>query len=294
MVPNHVTEQEDDGSNPEGTAVIEVNLNTGKFESAIFVMGKTYAKDGVTFANHNVNDIIKWIEQETGLSYGKQFQLHKVEEGEIFFKECFEGVAVSPSGFMEVKFNQGGKLTSFSIHGQFPSKEMVKEETYSLSLESVEDLTKEQLQLVEFPSRKQKRWIPAYGMEEIYITNDRISTIPYEFIVDVRTYLKIDKTIYWDEPINESFERKEISWSEVVTAEQAFSCEPSSDSFPISKIEQERCVLAVKGLLRQEYPNDTGKWIFKTLHRDKGYIHATLKENHQKKSCISEENEGHD
>lgn len=52
--PNQVIEQEDDGSNPEGTAVIEVNLNTSKFESAIFVMGNTYAKDGVTFANHNV------------------------------------------------------------------------------------------------------------------------------------------------------------------------------------------------------------------------------------------------
>ena len=72
-----------------------------------------------------------------------------------------------------------------------------------------------------------RRVIPVYGVEEIYVTNDRTSTIPFEFIVDVRSYLKIDKTIYWDEPINESFERKEISWIEDVTAEQAFSCEPS-------------------------------------------------------------------
>ena len=42
--PNHVTEQEDDGSNPEGTAVIEINVNTCKFESAIFVMGKTFCQ----------------------------------------------------------------------------------------------------------------------------------------------------------------------------------------------------------------------------------------------------------
>ena len=33
--------------------------------------------------------------------------------------------------------------------------------------------------------------------------------------------------------------------------------------------------------LRQEYPNDTGKWILKTLHRDKGYIHAILRTNKQ-------------
>ena len=37
--PNHVTEQEDDGSNPEGTASIEINVKSRKFESAIFVMG---------------------------------------------------------------------------------------------------------------------------------------------------------------------------------------------------------------------------------------------------------------
>ena len=86
--------------------MIEVNLNTGKFESAIFVMGKNFAKDGVTFANCNTKTIIKWVEQETGLIYGKQFQLNKEEEGEIHFKECFEGIAVSPSGSIEVEFNR--------------------------------------------------------------------------------------------------------------------------------------------------------------------------------------------
>lgn len=31
--------------------------------------------------------------------------------------------------------------------------------------------------------------------------------------------------------------------------------------------------------LRQEYPNDTGKWILKTLYRQDNYIYATLKYN---------------
>ncbi|MBB6447970.1 hypothetical protein [Bacillus benzoevorans] len=277
--PNHVTEQEDDGLNPEGTAVIEINVKSRKFERAIFVSGESYAEAGITFSNLKTEDVIKWVEGETGLTYGKQFQLETEGEGELHFKECIDGVAVSPSGFIDVEFNQEGKLTSFSVHGQFPSKEMIKEETYSLLLESVEHLAKEQLQLIEFPSKKLKQWIPAYGLEEIYITNDRTLTIPYEFIVDIRSYLKIDKTIYWDEPINEPFERKEIRWIEDVTAEQAFLHEPSPDSFPITESEQEQCEMAVKDLLRQEYPNDTGKWMLKTLHRDKGYIHAILKVN---------------
>ncbi|MEH7272695.1 hypothetical protein [Neobacillus vireti] len=279
--PNLVTEEEDDGSNPEGTAVIEVNLNTGKFESVIFVMGKTYAKGGVTFANHNKKDIIKWLEHETGLTYGKQFQLHQEEEGEMLFKECFEGIAVSPSGFIEVKVNPEGKLTSFSVSGQFPSKEKVKEETYTLSFNKIDHLAKEQLKLVEFPLYEKNKLFPVYAVEEIYVKNDQTSTIPFEFIVDANSYLKIDKTIHWDKPINKPFERKEISWIEDVSAEQAFSCEPSPVSFPITKVEQEKCDLAVKDFLRQEYPKDSGNWILKTLHRDKGYIHAILRANKQ-------------
>ena len=118
-------------------------------------------------------------------------------------------------------------------------------------------------------------------MEEIYVKNDQTSTIPFEFIIDVKSFLQIDKTIYWDEPLNQSFDRKELSWLEDVSVEQAFSCEPSADSYPISKIEQEKCVIAVQDLLCQEYPKDSGKWIFKTLHRDKGYIHAILRTSKQ-------------
>jgi hypothetical protein len=279
--PNHVTEQEDDDSNPEGTAVIEINVNTYKFESAIFVMGETYARDGITFGNLDTKTIIKWIERETGLTYGKQFQLHKESEGELQFKECFEGVAVSPSGFIEVKFNQEGKLTSFSVHGQFPQKEMVKVGTYNLIFEDVEHLAKEQLKLIEFPSYEQKKLVNVYAVEEIYVTNDGISTIPFEILADVRSYLKINKTLLWDEPINKPFDRKVISWDEDITAEQAFSAELSPVSFPITMEEEEKCVMAVEELLRQEYPNDTGKWMLKTLHRDKGYIHAIVRANHQ-------------
>ncbi|WP_244910471.1 hypothetical protein [Caldibacillus thermoamylovorans] len=82
--PKHVAKPDDD-SNPEGTAVIEFNLHAGKFERAIFVMGKTYAKDGIAFPNMDSNDIIKWIEEETGLIYGNQFQLRRQKEREFYF-----------------------------------------------------------------------------------------------------------------------------------------------------------------------------------------------------------------
>ena len=89
---------------------------------------------------------------------GNNFNYIKKRKAKFILKNAIEGIAVSPSGSIEVKFNQEGRTYLFSIHGQFPSKEMVKEETYSLSLESVEHLAKEQLKLVEFPSFEQKSY----------------------------------------------------------------------------------------------------------------------------------------
>ncbi|WP_117149097.1 MULTISPECIES: hypothetical protein [Paraliobacillus] len=276
--PKHITELEDDDSNPDGTAVIEIDVNTHKFNRVIFVMGKTYANNGISFANLDTKAIIKWIEQETGLIYGKQFQLDKEEDGKLYFKEGIDGVAVSTAGYIDIKYNKEGQLIFFAVDGQFSSKEMIKEETYTLTLKEVKHLAMEQLKLVEFPADEQQKPIPVYAVEEIYNTNDGTTTIPFKFIVDVRSYLKIDKAIFWNDPIDKPFDMKEISLTEDdISVEQAFSREPSPASFPITKEEEEKCLLAVEKLSRQEYPDDTGKWILKTLNRDQGYIHAVVR-----------------
>lgn len=270
------TVQDDDGLNPEGTVSMEINVKSRKFER-IFVKGKPYVEDGITFSHLHKDDIIKWIEKETGLTYGEQFRLQREEEGKLYFMSSTNGVTVSPPGYIDIEFNEDGELTMFSIHGQFPSKELIKEEKYSLSLDRLEDLEKEQLKLIEYPSYEQKKIYPIYAIEEIFVTNDGATTIPFEVFADERYFLKIDQTIYWDKPLNEPFERKAINWIEELTAEQAFSCEPSPDSYPITEVEQEKCMIAVKNLLRQEYPNESGSWVLKHFYRDKGYIHATLK-----------------
>lgn len=276
--PNHA-EQVDEDENPEGTAVIEIDIHSRKFQSVIFVMGQTYAKNGVTFADKN--DIITWIEQETGLMYEQQFQLRKEEEGELQFSECIDGVAVSPSGMIEVKFDQDGKLTSFSVYGHFPSNELIKKEPYTLTFEKIEDIAKKQVKLAEFPIFDQQQLVAAYAVDEIYVRNDETSTIPFEVIVDVRGYLKMDKALYWDEPLDSQFDRKEVNWHEEVTAEQAFSGDPSPDAQPITEAEAAKCVSVVRDFLRTEYPNDSGIWMLKSLHRENGYIHAILRANKQ-------------
>lgn len=217
--------------------------------------------------------------------YGEQFKLSKEEAGALYFKECIDGIDVSPSGSIDLRFNEVGKLIFLSVNGYFPSKEMVKKETYSLSLEIIGQLVKEQFKLIEIPVEEEKNLISLFAIEEIFITNDQKSTIPFEFIVDERSHLNINKVIQWDKPNNKLFKRKEIDLTENVTAEQAFSNEPHPESFPITCIEKEECVDAVGNFLSQVYPKESTKWVLKALHRKNGSIYATLKLNNQDR-CV--------
>lgn len=277
-LPNGVFINEDE-LNPKGTACININVGTKKFEQVIFVEGTTFANGGITFQHKE--DVIKWIERETGLTYGQQFHLVKGEKGKFIFQSIINGVKLYPSGTIEIQVDQEGKLILFSIHGHFPSEEEVKKEKFSLSLEMLQPLIKEQVKLIETPNFEEKTLLPVYAVEEIFITNDRTKTIPFDFYSDINQYLKFDETMFWNEPMNGSLERKRIHLDEELSAEQAFSCEPSPDSFPITKEEQEKCTLNVKRLLQQEYPTESGHWMLKNLYREKGYLLATLKAKQQ-------------
>lgn len=271
--PSHITHQKDKDYNPKGTAVIELDVNTRQFESVIFVGGKTFANGNVV-CNLEVNEIIKFIEKETGLTYGNQFQLQRKEEKEFYFQSCINGVAVSPFGSIEVKFDHEGKMTFFSRNGEFPSKEKVEVETLSIKLNDVEQIAKEQLKLIEFPSSKQKKWIPIYCIDEIYITNDQSKTIPFN---NEGLVYKMDERIHWKTSNKKSFKRKQLNLNENTTADQLFSSDPHPDLKPMTDSEKKKCITTIKEFLSRVFSGDSGNWVVKTLHRENGCILATLR-----------------
>lgn len=272
------TVSDEDGSNPDGTAVIEYNVNTGKLKNAIFVMGETYAQGGITF-NGGTEEVIKWIEQETELTYNEQFQLHNETENEIEFRSFIDNTPISPSGMIEVKWNDKRQLIFFSVHGEFPMGDTVKCESYTLSLEKAKHIAKKQVKRLEYPSFEQKKLFAVYAVEEIYIRNKDQMTKSFEMLQDGGTSKKTNHVLQWNEPISGAFERKEIDLQEEITADEAFSCTPSPTTLPITEEDEKKCVEAVERLLRHAYPEDSGIWCVTTLHRDKKFLVATLRTN---------------
>lgn len=279
--PNHIQDWDDETSNPDGTACIEIDIHSRKTQRIIFVGGISYV-DCLRFDLNRKDEIIKWIETETDLNNGRQFEFWKEEERELYFKGCIDGISVSPSGYIHFNLDEDGKLLLFSIYGSFPSEHLVKQEIYILALEQIEELAMEQLKLVEFPDLEQKKLVPAFAIEEIYIKNDSSSTLPFVFLTDETSRLQLDQVIEWNLQIPEPFHRKLIELSESITPEQAFRCEPHPDLQPITEDEMKKCIVAIQKFFSQEYADDSGEWVLKSLHRDKGYIHAALKAKKQR------------
>ncbi|PGS49316.1 hypothetical protein [Bacillus sp. AFS041924] len=283
--PSHITDWVNEDYNPDGTASIDLNVNSRQFESVIFVGGKSYSNKNL-FHSLKTNDIIKWIEKETGLKYGCQFELKKEEDGEFYFQSSIGGIAVSPCGTIEIKVDQVGKMTFFSLYGKFPSKETLVDENFSLNLDDLGQIVKDQLELIEYPVNKQNRIIPIYVIEEIFVRND-LSVIPFDFDRG-KFKLKIKENIQW-QPSNTrpSFKRTLIGpLNEDFSIDQAFSCEPHPDLLLISDDEITKCIIGVRDFLCSVFPKDSGKWLVETLHRDEGYIIAILKENDQERQVF--------
>src|SRR5699024_2620772 len=149
----------------------------------------------------------------------------------------------------------------------------VEIETYTLSLEKLNNKIIDQFELVKFPSYDDKKLQSLYGINEFFVTNDLTKIIPVSLFEDDKPYVNINKIISWETPLTNLFERKEVMGIKEVSLEKAFTWEPSQDSLPILNFEQEECLESVKIFLRQQYSEDSGKWELNRLYREQGYIY---------------------
>src|SRR5699024_10576067 len=140
---------------------------------------------------------------------GEQFQVSNETEWELHFEEFINEVPLFSSGPMEIKVDEKGNLVLFAFYGHFPSKELVQEETYKLSLDAVENIAKEQLKYIEFPEDEQEKLIPIYAIEETLIKNDQTATIPHGPFLDGKPYYEMNQTVHWEHPIHEPFKKVE-------------------------------------------------------------------------------------
>lgn len=274
--PEHCRKWEDDELNPDGTAVIEFDIQERKLVSVVFVGDKTFV-DQPLLESITKNNVVQWLEQETELTYGEQFLLKDEKKHEFFFEASFHGVSIYPPGHIDIKFDPTGKLVHYSIYGHFLKKTLINVEKFTLTLEQIEQIIYTQLKLIKFPDDEKKQLHAIYGIEEVFITNDGLSTINFDVFAEERQVVKVNKVFEWQSPLENNFTNEELYLSDEVPIEQDLFLEHKKMIKEITKDEQDKSFLAVRDFLRQQYCSDSGKWRLTKLYRENTYIVAIIR-----------------
>ncbi|WP_203247246.1 hypothetical protein [Sporosarcina beigongshangi] len=269
--PKELNEPVEEDMNPEGTACLEYNIQEQCFESVIFTQGQSFSTLAL-FVRKTAEEVSAWVEKETGLTYGLDFKLTQASSDEFQFEMDIEGVRMSPGFMINVKFDEIGKLTSYSRYGTSPRQWEVEKSKFTLTLEEIEPLVKKQLQLVEFPSELENRFVPAYAMEEVFVTVDGKRIIP--FFVHERTIVKVSEVLEWNQSLTQPFKREELTFVSESTVEEAFGEVDIDDKLLLTDDQIERSKEIVRDVLRLEYPDESGKWQLAELRRQENFIEA--------------------
>ena len=272
--PKELNEPVEEDTNPEGTACIEYNIREQHFDSIIFTQGQSFSTTA-PFVEKTPEEVATWIEKQTGLTYGIDFKLTQASDDEFHYEMDIEGVRMTPGFMMTVKFDEKGKLTSYSRYGTAPRQEDIEKSVFTLTLEEIEPLVKKQLQLVEFPSELENRFVPAYAMEEVFVTVDGQRVIP--FYEHERTIIKVDEVLEWDHPLAQTFKREELTFVSESTVEEAFGHVGVGEKLLLTDDQIEHSKEVVRDVLRSEYPHESGKWKLAELRRQENFIEAHCK-----------------
>ncbi|WP_172371010.1 hypothetical protein [Sporosarcina jiandibaonis] len=270
--PNEISGEIEEDLNPAGTAIVDYNIQKEFVESVIFVEDKSFATKS-HFPNKTEEEVGNWIESETGLTYGNDFVMTEVLENGFHFIPNIRDVEITPVGMIDVEFDNDGKLTTYNLFDPIPTTEDLELAEFTLTLEEIEPIVRKQLQLVNFPVEAEKKFVPVYAMEEVYVTLDGSRVIP--FLDHEREEVKVDEVIEWTEPFTGELVRGHVDLVSEATADEAFEGKGIEEKLVVTTDQIEKSKDVVRDVFRSEFPEESGMWKIDTLQRLEHFIKAT-------------------
>lgn len=272
--PNETKNQIED-YNPPGTAIISYNITTEKLVSILFVNGQSFSTKTI-FHKQSVKEVAKWIEEETGYRYGDDFTAFDTLDNGYLFKAEINGYDSTPDGFIEVEFDDVGKLTSFRISNEKVFTVNQQPETFTRTIEDVIPMMKDFVKLEQFPDEEQQRFVSVYTAEEIYVTNEGKRIIPSEH------RLAVNHLMTWESALRGTIERIPIVPYPVIPIEEAFTIKKPKPAPKLTEVDVQKAIPVVTDVLRTVLPDDSGKWTLTTIEKEQGFIKAVCRFNESK------------
>ncbi|BAC15042.1 hypothetical protein ACFQ4N_12910 [Oceanobacillus iheyensis] len=255
------------------TINIDLNVDNGNVRRILFTNYNNNLEETLFPDMDDIEDIIEWIETQSTLEFGRQFTLVDQSETELLFQASVDNISVFPSGSIQIKFNEDGKLVHFSVDGVFPDESQLDWEPFALTSDITKPIAEDQIQLIEIPSEDKEAWIPIFVVSSVFITNDGKKTISYNEVERPKSYINKDTVLRWTEPKEGTLQPVNLEPKLEYSEAEVFSqVDVMNNDLPISTEDQLSLTEGIIEFLQQNYPQDSGKWRLTGVWRDAGYI----------------------
>ena len=242
---------------PEGAVSIMYSLRFQQLRYAVTVGGVSKA-NSLTTEEDKEAYFLQWLELQTDLQKEENFQLKNRTNESVEGVFVLNGIPVSTEGFFEVQWDDEGRL----LLAMLPMKvtTTVENGPFSVTLESIEPLVRQQLTRIRLPLEEEERFHDYYAVDEVYIstTGDM-----FPFFSEEQAAVFPRTILHWKSSESIQFKRQPIQPFPELTVTQAFEVL----QHPFQQVTDDhvsQCKMSAIRFLSSQLPEESGQW---ELHR---------------------------
>lgn len=263
LLPPTVDSPDDEDMLPGGAVAISYSLRFEQLRSVITVGDCSKAESiGSTEAQ-----FLQWVENQTGLRMGNGFVLTNRSEFRIEGTIIHNDIPVQTNSFLEMEWDEQGRILMcilpLVVSNQF------EEGPFSLTLEAIEPLVRQQLTPIRLPIEDEARFADYYAIDEVFIAQDG-TVLPYYTEEQSACYPRA--VLKWSSGSKQQFEKQAIQpFGPDLTVDEAFAALNQTFSGVTEEVLQS-CIQSATAFLSSELPEESGEWEIYRIMQQPGSI----------------------
>ena len=251
FLPPTVDSPEEEDMLPDGTVAISYSLRFEQLRTVITVGDCSKAESiGSTEAQ-----FVQWVENQTGLRVGNGFVLTNRSEFGIEGTLMHNDIPVQTNSFLEMQWDERGRILKCSL--PLIVSDQFEEGPFSLSLEAIEPLVRQQLTPIRLPIEDEARFADYFAIDEVFIAQDG-TVLPY--YTEEQSARYPSSILQWSFVSEQQFEIQSIQpFGPDLTADEAFTALTQTFSGVTEEVLQS-CIKSATAFLSSVLPEESGEW----------------------------------
>lgn len=220
----------------------------------------------------NEEEFLTWMQQQTGFGSGNTIVLTNRTRNGIDGDVLHQQIPVQSDGFLELQWDESGRLLECILPILGTNK--FEEGPFSMTLEAIEPLVRQQLTAVRLPIEDEARFSDYYAIDEVFVAQDGM-VLPYYPEEQSAHYPR--QVLQWKTSSSLQFDKMSLQpFSSEVSSEEAFAILNHPKNF-LTEDAVKLCIQSATEFLSAKLPKESGEWEVYRVMQQPGNIEVVCR-----------------